>query len=104
MKDEKPGLFDSPRNVKILLGGFYICCIALLVLDFVIHRHIIHRWESLWGFYPLYGFVGCSILVFVATWMRSFLMRDEDYYEKDQHSDNQQKQLATQKGANDVDD
>ena len=82
MKPQKKYLFDDPKNIKHVLHIFYGCCALLLVLDFVIHRHISHGWENLWGFYPLYGFVGCVILVFVATWMRTFLKRDEDYYEK----------------------
>lgn len=82
MKNEKMHLFDDPKNVKRVLYILYGCCALLLILDFVIHRHVIHSWENLWGFYPLYGFVGCVILVLVATWMRTFLIRDEDYYEK----------------------
>lgn len=82
MKHEKKYLFDDPKNIKRVLQILYGCCALLFVLDFVIHRHVSHSWENLWGFYPLYGFVGCVILVFVATWMRTFLMRDENYYEK----------------------
>tara|TARA_R110001583_G_scaffold6598_9_gene33423 strand:- start:266 stop:601 length:336 start_codon:yes stop_codon:yes gene_type:complete len=82
MKNEKKHLFDDPKNVKRVLYILYGCCALLLILDFVIHRHVMHSWENLWGFYPLYGFVGCVILVLVATWMRTFLIRDEDYYDK----------------------
>tara|TARA_R110002167_G_scaffold214068_3_gene418821 strand:- start:128397 stop:128732 length:336 start_codon:yes stop_codon:yes gene_type:complete len=82
MKNEKDHLFDDPKNVKRVLYILYGCCALLLILDFVIHRHVMHSWENLWGFYPLYGFVGCVILVLVATWMRTFLIRDEDYYDK----------------------
>lgn len=82
MENEKSYFFDKPDNVKRLLRGFYVCCVLLLLLDLVIHRHVLHSWENLLGFYPLYGFVGCVILVLIARWMRTFLMRDEDYYEK----------------------
>ncbi len=82
MKDDKKHLFDDPKNIKYVLHILYVCCAILFILDFVIHRHVIHSWESLWGFYPIYGFVGCVILVLVATWMRKFLMRTEDYYDK----------------------
>lgn len=82
MKNEKKYLFDNPKNIKRVLHILYGCCAVLLVFDFVIHRHVTHSWENLWGFYPVYGFVGCVILVFVATWLRTFLMRDENYYEK----------------------
>ncbi|MFT5117908.1 MAG: hypothetical protein ACI9NY_001441 [Kiritimatiellia bacterium] len=75
-------LFDNPKNVKRVMYLLYGGCALLLALDFVIHRHVVHSWENLFGFYPLYGFVGCVILVLVATWMRTFLMRPEDYYEK----------------------
>lgn len=80
MENEKTYLFDKPKNVKRLLYFLYGSCALLLVLDFVIHRHVAHSWENLWGFYPLYGFIGCVVLVLVATWMRTFLMRPEDYY------------------------
>lgn len=80
MKDEKKHLFDDPKNIKRVLYLLYSCCILLFILDFVIHRDVSHRGENLWGFYPIYGFVTCVILVRVATWMRTFLMRAEDYY------------------------
>jgi len=81
MENEKKYLFDNPKNIKRLLHILYGVCASLLMLDFVIHRHVYHSWENLWGFYPLYGFVGCVVLVLVATWMRTFLMRSEDYYD-----------------------
>jgi len=84
MKNDKKYLFDDAKNIKRVLHLLYACCILLLALDFVIHRHISHGWENLWGFYPIYGFVSCVILVLVATWLRTFLMRSEDYYD-DKH-------------------
>ena len=80
MKDEKKYLFDHPKNIKRVLYLLYSCCILLFILDFVIYRDVSHSWENLWGFYPIYGFVTCVVLVRVATWMRTFLMREEDYY------------------------
>ena len=81
MKTTKTYLFDNPQNIKRLLYGLYICCGVLVILDFVINRKVYHSWENLWAFYPIYGFVGCVVLVFVAKWMRLILMRDEDYYD-----------------------
>ena len=83
MENEKKYLFDKPNNIKRVLYLLYGCCALLFALDFVIHRHVMHDLENLWGFYPVYGFVGCVILVLVAKWMRSFLMRPEDYYDED---------------------
>lgn len=80
MKDEKQGIFDSAKNVKLVLRLLYVGCLLLFILDFIIHRHSVHNWEKIWGFYPLYGFVSCVVLVIVASWMRPFLIRDENYY------------------------
>ena len=79
---DNTSFFDKPKNVKRVLHSLYGCCVLLFLLDFVIHRHVMHSWENLLGFYPIYGFVGCVVLVVVAKWMRTFLMRSEDYYEK----------------------
>lgn len=81
MKTEKQAFFDKPDNVKRLLRVFYVVCGLLLVMDFIVHRHTYHAWEKLPAFYPIYGFIGCVLLVLVAKWMRTFLMRNEDYYE-----------------------
>ena len=82
MKEEKPGYFDKPGNVKNVLRIFYIICAFLLAADFFIHRHVIHSWEGLWGFYSVFGFVACVVLVLVAKQMRKLIMRSEDYYDK----------------------
>ena len=88
MGTEKKYLFDNPKNIKRILHLLYGSCALLFALDFVINRHIIHSWENLWGFYPVYGFVGCVVLVLVAKWMRTFLMRPEDYYDDDKRDVN----------------
>ncbi len=91
-KKEKKFLFDDPRNVKRLLRGFYGICIVLVGIDLVdlalrlSHtghlRHIERSWEGLPGFYAIYGFVACVLLVVIAKKMRKLLMRKEDYYDK----------------------
>lgn len=97
MNNDKKYLFDNPQNIKRVLYALYGICLILFGLDFVINRHIYHSWENIWGFYPIYGFVGCVVLVLVATWMRHFLMRPEDYYDSEENKD----KLKT--GGHDVD-
>ncbi|MBN8430237.1 hypothetical protein JF535_05145 [Microbulbifer salipaludis] len=87
MRGEKQAFFDNPDNIRTMLRVFYGICILLFALDFVIHRHTEFRAEGLPGFYPVYGFVGCVVLVFAAKWMRTFLMRPEDYYDKRELAD-----------------
>jgi len=88
MSEQKKHIFDNPQNVKRLLRGLYLSCIILFALDFIIHRHTSQVLENIWGFYALYGFVGCVVLVLVAKWMRTFLMRDEQYYTRNEDSGN----------------
>lgn len=80
---EKQYLFDKPRNVNRLLGGFYLICAILLILDFVLHRHVIHSWENIPGFYAIFGFIACVLLVLIAKEMRKVVMRKENYYDVD---------------------
>ena len=79
--------FDKKENIQKVLYVFYVLCGLLFAADFIIHRHIYHSWEKLPGFYGVFGFVACVILVLLATQMRKVLMRGEDYYEKGEGKD-----------------
>lgn len=89
MADKKQYLFDNPRNVKILLYALYVICAILILLDFVVHRHVTHSWEQLLGFYSIYGFIGCVSIVFGSKWLRVLVKRDEDYYDRDDLSEDE---------------
>lgn len=79
---ERDYFFDKPQNVRWVLRLFYAICALLFALDFVMHRHVIHSWENLWGFYAIFGFIACVALVLVAKQMRRAIMRDETYYDE----------------------
>lgn len=90
---EKQHLFDNPRNVRRLLRGLFTVCAALILLDvinFLLHEFTgflwLHReegpFEWLPGYYAVYGFVACALLVLIAKELRKVLMRDEDYYDR----------------------
>jgi hypothetical protein len=87
---EKQHLFDDPRNVRRVLRGLFAVCAALVLLDvvsFLLHmfagfgslRHEEGPLDWLPGYYPVYGFVACALLVLIAKELRKILMRDEDY-------------------------
>jgi hypothetical protein len=78
---EKTYWLDKPGNLQRLLKWFFWICGGLFALDFVIHRHVTHPWEILFGFYGIFGFVACVVLVLAAREMRKVLMRKEDYYD-----------------------
>ncbi len=80
-RDDKRHLFDDPKNVRFVVRALAVCCILLVLMDLVIHRHVINPLESLFGFYAFFGFIACVVLVLLAKEMRKLLMRSEDYYD-----------------------
>lgn len=82
MTRHKQYYFDKAENINFVLRIFYIVCGLLAVADIFYHRHTVHPWEGLPGFYAIYGFLACVLLVLIATRMRKVLMKDEDYYDR----------------------
>ncbi len=81
IKDEQSYFFDRPGVVKWTLRIFYGICIFLVLIDFVIHRHVETSVERLPAFYAIYGFISCAILVLISAQLRKLLMREEKYYD-----------------------
>jgi hypothetical protein len=99
-QEETPRFFDSPRNVKGFLWGFFALCIA--VVGFELFRplgggapvtgdeadavhHLAERAGALEfvGSFALYGFVSCVALVIMGKGLRRLAMRPENYYDAD---------------------
>ena len=80
------------KNVRLILRLLFTACALVFLLDIVdlflplfgAHelRHAERSWEGLPGFYAIYGFVACVLLVLAAKELRKFLMRKEDYYDR----------------------
>ncbi len=79
---EKKHIFDNPKNVRRVIWFLFIACAGLFAADFFVYRKVEHPWESLFGFYGIYGFITFSLLVLVAKELRKILMRGEDYYDR----------------------
>ena len=84
--DEKKYFLDNQDNVKKLIKLFFMSCIVLIAIDLFFHRHLSFSnnsfsFEGYFGFYAIYGFVACVLLVIVAEELRKLLMRKEDYYD-----------------------
>lgn len=80
-EDSRRHIFDNPKNVKRVRYVLYILSGLSIVAELFVKRYVDHPWEALFGFYALYGFVACAILVLIATELRKVLMRGEDYYD-----------------------
>jgi len=84
---EKVHIFDRPKNVKRVIWSLYFICGVLFLLDLFVHRHDsfaegVFSAEGWIGYYAVYGWVACVLLVLTAKQMRKILMRKEDYYER----------------------
>ena len=80
---EKQHLFDNPRNASLVTRSLYIACTLLILLEFILHRHVAHEWESFTAFYALFGFIACVTIVLAAKQLRKIMKRKEDYYDVD---------------------
>lgn len=66
--------------VKICLG--FLACLVLVDALLVDKEHA-HTWiESLPGFWTVFGFVGCALLILLSKWFGHLgIMTREDYYD-----------------------
>lgn len=79
---EKVYWLDQPKNISLIVWALVAVCIALFFADAFYHKHAYFEIEHLFGFYGLFGFTVYVGLVLTAKWLRKFLMRQEDYYER----------------------
>ncbi len=80
--DSRKYLFDNPRNVRILLGSFFSSLGILLIIEPFVRKHPYFPWEEWPGFYAVFGFVACVVLVVAAKYvLRPLVKRKEDYYD-----------------------
>lgn len=73
---------ERPQTVDRIVYALYALCAALFVGDIFVEKHGPFAIEHLFGFYAIYGFVGCVFLVIAAKGLRVLLMRSEDYYDR----------------------
>jgi hypothetical protein len=65
--------------------------LALAVVLTLAAEQVVHHKSDYWfsgipGFYAIFGFVGCVVIIYASKWFgRVFVQRDEDYY--DVHGD-----------------
>ena len=82
MSEAKKYWLDRSENVTKLYRGLWGVGIALVALDLFLHKHEEFDFAAWFGFYGVFGFFACVLLVLVAKNLRGVLMRSEDYYER----------------------
>jgi hypothetical protein len=67
-------------DVKII---FYIALTVIVIVDFFVQRKDVYfAWEGIPGFYALFGFIACMVIIFIAkTVGHKLLMKKEEYYD-----------------------
>ena len=74
-------LKERPQTVKQVCYGL----IALIFLwsAIAVDTHHAHTWlEKIPGFWSIFGFVSCIVLIFVASWFgKSGIQTREDFYD-----------------------
>ena len=60
----------------------YIVLILVIITDFFIPRHEIHFFgDRIPGFWSLFGFVACILIILISKWIGHLgIMQDENYY------------------------
>ena len=82
MKPKKEfDFFDKPKNQKLLWILLYAVCGLLLIPDFFMHKEAHFGMDGYWGFYPILGFVACSVLILLSKAIGKILKVKEDYYD-----------------------
>ena len=71
---------ESPTAVNMAIKILAGLCVLLFLLDFIIHRHTYAPGEGMWGFYAFTGFIAFTLIVLGAKLLRSWILRDENYY------------------------
>ena len=60
----------------------YAALILIILIDFFIPRHEIHFFgDRIPGFWSLFGFVACILIILISKWIgRLGIVQDENYY------------------------
>ena len=80
MSEHQPNSVPSPWAGRILVM-FFVLCAIVLGWDLFVDRDIHHPLEEWPIMYPVFGFVGISLLILISKVLRRLVMRREDYYE-----------------------
>lgn len=74
---------DNPKNVRKLWHGFLLTLALTVIIGLLLDLHphfAIERWP---GFYAIYGFITCLLMIVVAKGLGLLLKRPDSYYDRD---------------------
>jgi hypothetical protein len=74
--------FDRPKVRHRLWILLYIVCALTVVPDLFVHRHPHFGFDGFVGFYALFGFAACAVLILFSKLVGRVLKVNEDHYDK----------------------
>jgi len=79
---EKQRWLDESRNVTGLFRLLVAVCVLLVLADLLFDKHGHFDFENIFGFHAFFGFAVFIFIVLAGKYLRKFLMRKEDYYDR----------------------
>ncbi len=72
------------EHAGLLKKCFFAALVTTVVLDFFVHREGVHFFgDRIYGFWSLFGLLGCLAMMFLCKWLSSvWLKKDEAYYDE----------------------
>lgn len=74
--------FDHPKVRRALWILLYAVCGVSILPDFFTHRHPHFGFDGFVGFYAVFGFAACAVLILLAKVIGKVLKVKEDYYDQ----------------------
>lgn len=83
LKETLGKYIDNPEFKQKSKKGFYIFLGITVVADFIVpHEHKTFAWDSIPGFWSLYGALSTYLMIVVSKAIgHAWLMKSEDYYD-----------------------
>ena len=76
---------------RICIMVFLIVLVIFVLLDLfsgIGHGHIVFPWSHVAGFFALFGFIGCLVLIVGSKLIGHYwLQRKEDYYDRNDNDE-----------------
>jgi hypothetical protein len=70
-----------PETIRKLWRVFIAVLVVVVLAEFFVRQEAHFAVERIFGFYALFGFVACAVLILLAKGLGVFLKRPDTYYD-----------------------
>jgi hypothetical protein len=73
---------DHPQNIRKVRMAFYVILALTVLPDFFLHKHSYFYGIEAWpGFFAIFGFTACVVIILISKLFGFLLKRKENYYD-----------------------